>query len=267
MQALNAGEISKAQFLELNDRIGGFDIDANIVDDRTVADLDATRRAYQSGQLLSGGGGLASVPILDIDTIYGDLDEGGDLHLKFHHFSTRERLQLANGRSDHHIMWSGAGRGTSDANEASRLNRRRRRGLLLMDAWLIRIRADVSSVDAIDRVVRNKPEALTDGCWTLGSDPEFIDERQVFGGEGTSDCNDLYPAFASPRMVAGGPLANDVVKCQLKPIDFDDYNVPLRELKIITYPTHGEKGDYPQTLFPNPIGAQSVFQSCAWLLA
>ncbi len=41
----------------------------------------------------------------------------------------------------------------------------------------------------------------------------------------------------------------------------------LRELKIITYPTHGEKGDYPQTLFPNPIGAQSVFQSCAWLLA
>ncbi len=41
----------------------------------------------------------------------------------------------------------------------------------------------------------------------------------------------------------------------------------IRELKIITYPTHGEKGDYPQTLFPNPIGAQSVFQSCAWLLA
>ncbi|PON17607.1 hypothetical protein C2W62_12365 [Candidatus Entotheonella serta] len=46
-----------------------------------------------------------------------------------------------------------------------------------------------------------------------------------------------------------------------------EYNDPLRELKIITYPTHGEKGDYPQTLFPNPIGAQSVFQSCAWLLA
>ncbi|PON16959.1 hypothetical protein C2W62_15645 [Candidatus Entotheonella serta] len=35
----------------------------------------------------------------------------------------------------------------------------------------------------------------------------------------------------------------------------------LRGLKIITYPTHCEKGDYPQTLFPNPIGAQSVFGS------
>ena len=41
----------------------------------------------------------------------------------------------------------------------------------------------------------------------------------------------------------------------------------LRELKIITYPTHCEQGEYPQTIFPNPIGAQSVFQSCSWLLA
>ena len=41
----------------------------------------------------------------------------------------------------------------------------------------------------------------------------------------------------------------------------------FRELKIITYPTPCEQGDYPQTIFPNPIGAQSVFQSCSWLLA
>ena len=43
--------------------------------------------------------------------------------------------------------------------------------------------------------------------------------------------------------------------------------VELRELKIITYPTHCEQGEYPQTIFPNPIGAQSVFQSCSGLLA
>ena len=41
----------------------------------------------------------------------------------------------------------------------------------------------------------------------------------------------------------------------------------LRELKIITYPTPCEQGEYPQTIFPNPIGAQSVFQSCSGLLA
>lgn len=225
LKALNAGEISKAQFLDLNERIGGFDIDANITDDRTLADLDATRRAYESGQLLSGGGGLASVPILDMDALYTDLDAEGDLHLKFHHFSTRERLRLANGRSDNHVMWSGAGRGTSDPSATSRLNRMLRRGLRLMDEWLTRIASDTSDADVADKVAQNKPDELVDGCWTPGSDPDFIEEPQVFGGVGTSACNDLYPAFSSPRMVAGGPLANDIVKCQLKPIDFDDYAV------------------------------------------
>lgn len=225
LQALNAGEISKAQFLDLNERIGGFDIDANITDDRTVTDRDAIRRAYESGQLLSGGGGLATVPILDIDALYTDLDAEGDIHMKFHHFSTRERLQLANGRSDNHVMWTGAGSGTSDPSERLRLNRILRRGLRLMDEWLARIQSDTSDAEPADKVVQNKPEEMTDGCWTLGAGPDFIAEPQTFGGVGTSACNDLYPAFSSPRIVAGGPLANDIVKCQLKPIDFDDYAV------------------------------------------
>jgi uncharacterized tannase-like protein DUF6351 len=225
LQALNAGEISKEQFLDLNERIGGFDIDANMIDQRTVADLEAVHQAYESGQLLSGGGGLASMPILDIDAIYSDLDAGGELHMKFHHFSTRERLQHASGRSDNHVMWSGAGRGTLDVNERGRLNHILRQGLALMDAWLNRIQADASDADVADKVVQNKPEALSDGCWTRGADPEFIKEQQKFGGRGSSSCNDLYPSFSSPRMVAGGPLSNDIAKCQLKRIDFDDYAV------------------------------------------
>jgi len=225
LQSLNAGEISKAQFLDLNERIGGFDIDANIIDHRTVADLDATRRAYESGQLLSGGGGLASVPILDIDAVYTDLDVGGDLHLKFQHFSTRERLRLASGQSGNHVMWSGAGSRTSEVSERSQLHRILQRGLALMDEWLTRIQLDTANVDAVDKVAQNKPEALMDGCWTPGASPEFIEEPQEFGGVGTSFCNDWYPAFSSPRMVAGGPLANDIVKCQLKPINFSDYAV------------------------------------------
>lgn len=42
---------------------------------------------------------------------------------------------------------------------------------------------------------------------------------------------------------------------------------PVRDSKIIMYPTHCEEGEYPQTIFPNPIGAQSVFQFCSWRLA
>jgi hypothetical protein len=123
---------------------------------------------------------------------------------------------LTNGQSDNHVMWSGAGNRTSE---------RLRQGLALMDEWLTRIREDTSDTAPVDKVVQNKPEGLTDGCWSQGSDAAFIEEPQEFGGVGTSPCNDLYPAFSSPRMVAGGPLANDIVKCQLKPIDLDDYTV------------------------------------------
>ena len=167
LQALNAGEISKAQFLDLNEYIGGFDFDANITDDRTLADPNATRRAYESGQLLSGGGALATVPIIDIDARYTDLDAGGDIHMKFHHFSTRERLRLASGQSDNHVMWSGAGRGTSDPSASSRLTRALRWGLALMDEWLTLIQLDTSDSEATDKVAQNKPKELTDGCWTL----------------------------------------------------------------------------------------------------
>jgi hypothetical protein len=38
-----------------------------------------------------------------------------------------------------------------------------------------------------------------------------------------------YPIFANPRMAAGGPLANDVIKCQLKPLDRGAYGVSFTE--------------------------------------
>ena len=225
LQALNQGAISTEQFLDLNEKIGGFDINANIVQVRTVADPDATRRAYESGQLLSGGGGLASMPILDVDVLYTDLDESGDVHMKFQHFSTRERLRLANGRVDNHVMWSGAGSVTPGPAGISRLDLILRQALAQMDQWLDNIRRDTSDDPPIDKVVRNKPAELSDGCWSPDDDPSFIEEPQEFGGVGSSLCNDWYPAFSSPRMVAGGPLANDIVKCRLKPIDFDDYAI------------------------------------------
>jgi Tannase-like family of unknown function (DUF6351) len=71
LAALNAGLISEAQFLDLNEKIGGLDIDANFIPERMVADRQATRAAYQTGKVI-GGGPLGSVPILDVDVIYTD---------------------------------------------------------------------------------------------------------------------------------------------------------------------------------------------------
>jgi hypothetical protein len=47
------------------------------------------------------------MPILDYDYLNTDLQSSGDIHMKFQHFSTRERLRKANGHIENHVMWSG----------------------------------------------------------------------------------------------------------------------------------------------------------------
>ena len=225
--ALNNGDISVAQFLDLNERIGGFDNDANYVAERMVADSVATRNAYRTGRLLSGSGGLSSVPILDYDYFYTDLEPGGDIHMRFQHFATRERLIAANGNADNHIMWSGGGNFAELAANGQRFNDIQRLSLSRMDEWLSNIEADTAAGTAREKTIRNKPADLVDGCFTREDNPVFIEEPQIFGAQGSSRCNDLYPAFPAPRQVAGGPLANDIIKCQLKPVELDDYSVAL----------------------------------------
>jgi Tannase-like family of unknown function (DUF6351) len=39
--------------------------------------------------------------------------------------------------------------------------------------------------------------------------------------------NQLYPNHGNPRMAAGGPLAGNILKCALKPIDPKTYAQPL----------------------------------------
>jgi len=71
--------------------------------------------------------------------------------------------------------------------------------------------------------VRDKPADLADACWT--EQGEKIVEPQTY--DGTGRCNQLYPAHADPRIVAGSPLTDEVLKCQLKPISAADYTQPL----------------------------------------
>lgn len=225
--ALNAGQITKAQFLDLNEKIGGFDADANFVPERMVADRHAMKAAYETGRLLNGGGGLAATAILDFDLIYSDLAPGGDIHMKFQHFSTRERLRKANGHADNHVMWSG-GDGPRSAVVSEQ-------ALIQMDAWLARVAADPANDPLAVKIVRNRPASLVDGCWTGGTGGApvvFHPEPQFLGGPGTSFCNRLYPGFSSPRMVAGGPLTNDIIKCQLKRIDLADYAVSFTAAEV-----------------------------------
>ena len=101
--AMNDGKISVEDFLDLNANMGGVDIDFNRVPNRTVHYADATKRAYQGGRILSGGGGLASTAII---TRSGgnDLLVDGDVHLRYHSLSIRQRLVNANGHHHNQVI-------------------------------------------------------------------------------------------------------------------------------------------------------------------
>jgi len=88
-----------------------------------------------------------------------------------------------------------------------------------MDAWLTNLRNDTSHDSALAKVRHAKPLDLTDACFDENGNK--IVENQTYDGPGR--CNSLYPNHATPNLVAGMPLSNDLLKCQLKPIDARDY--------------------------------------------
>lgn len=205
LQALNEGRLSVEKFVDLNERIGGVDRDMKRTAARTVGDVDALRRAYQSGRIVNGAGGLASTAIIDLRD-YNDGTVGGDIHTKIHSFSMRERLRRANGHIDNHVIW------TMGGGQAAAFDQ--------MDAWLSAVVADTSRRTRAQKVAANRPADLKDACWSSGL--KYTEEQNAFG---TGACNTFYPAGTTPRMAAGGPLTDDIAKCQLKPMNPSDYRV------------------------------------------
>ncbi|MCZ2859830.1 DUF6351 family protein [Blastococcus sp. VKM Ac-2987] len=214
LEALNQGVISFEQFVEFNELVGGFDIDANYVAERTVADAQALELAYATGRVNSGGGGLATLPIIDLRS-YTDLNP--DIHDFVRSFSVRERLIEANGHADNQVIWVEEGPSVlpSRAPEAVRV----------MDEWLRAITADTSAASAAEKVVQNKPDEAVDTCWT----PYDWKIVQPIPYEGSGVCGELYPAHADPRIAAGAPVADDIIKCALKPVEAADYVESLTE--------------------------------------
>lgn len=217
LAALNRGIISPQQFIDLNRDIGGFDRDMNHIPQRHQADKQAAKRAIESGRILFGGAGLASTPVIDYRT-YNDHRDGGDIHMIVHQFSTRQRLQNANGHSSNHVMQVGGQWDfTQEYGDLGNL-------FLQMDNWITDILNDTVESDPELRVVRNKPSSLMDSCWDNTVEPrELLQHSQEFNSR--SRCGELYPSYMTPRQVAGAPLANDIVSCQLEQIELSDYGV------------------------------------------
>jgi hypothetical protein len=212
LSALNAGAISVSQFLDLNERIGGVDNNGNFIAARSVADTGALRRVYQTGVSLGGNGGLASIPIVD----NGAANDASGYHYGWFHYAVRERLRAANGDSSNFVFWRGA------VPAAATLE--------LFEDWMNAYKSDDSDAPQIEKVLRAKPGNGVEGCWTTTG--SFIAEPLVFSSDPVSQCSSLFPVYSNTVKEAGGPLAGDILKCQLKPIDPGDYQVQFTPAEV-----------------------------------
>ena len=202
LTAFKAGKISAEQFVELNERIGGYDINGRRTAERMVADTEALRRAYHTGRVTASGG-LATIPIVDFRVYRDDI---GDVHDAVRSQIMRARLVAGTGHANNQVILTTANTPATNAALAAE-------SLRQIDRWLDNITRDTRPGNAVEKVVRNKPADLVDACYTAVGE-RITDQTR---------CSQLYPVFANPRLAAGEPLKQDILKCQLRPVRPGDY--------------------------------------------
>jgi hypothetical protein len=220
LHALEEGIISPEEFVVINEEVGGFDIDARHVPERMDALEEVIGLAYTTGRIVNGGQGLTDVPMLNLGVYQDTVELGADYHDRFRDFSLRARLLRENGHFDNHVMWHAHPRAIPpDFADLSRL--------LVMDEWVTAIGQDTRDVPKSQKVVDNRPAGLTDRCTLADRTHHTMTQWPV--DDTTNPCIAGLPPAGDPRIAAGGPIANDVLKCQTKPLDFADYSVTFTE--------------------------------------
>src|SRR5882724_10327526 len=217
LQALLAGAIAPEEFVTLNEKIGGTDADSNRTAGRSTADRAALDIAYRAG-IVSSGKNLGKLPIIDSR----GYDEQG-IHYIWRSFSERARIDAANGGNHgNQVMWRyGTGLLPATAEQVTAVTLQ---SLLTMDTWLSNLllsapKETLNDVRTQEELIAAKPTSAFDLCYLTG-DTTFSDPVTDMAA---CDADPRLMKHASPRQVAGGPLAENVLKCQLKPLDVGHY--------------------------------------------
>jgi len=197
LNALKAGTISLQQFIDLNQHVGGLDIDGAIAATRSVADAAALPAAYRSGQVIDGKG-LANVPIIAYQSYNNQI-----FHDSFYNWSVRARLTAANGTAANQAIWTFQGSPGTFPIDAFKI----------MDQWLTAVEADTGTDTLPAKVLRAKPASAADACLIAGA--KVTD---------APTCAAQYPNYGDPRLASGMDLTDGNLKCQLKPVDPADYS-------------------------------------------
>ena len=275
--ALRAGVISMAEFLDLNNKIGGYDIDGEPQPARHEMSSELAASVYEIGGVV-GRGALSETPVMDIAP-YLDLIPTANIHESCDPFVIRARLREHTGQTATQSIWRGV-LTQADAYPT-------------MQEWLDNILADPPEYggDHQATVIAARPASAYDRCafGTIGGRldlpstiigplglaqlpllpgtgvpnvpvPVRVDVPEDFDS-GIGACAVALPVVATPRMVAGMPLSDDVIKCQRKPVIAADYPAGVTEAQLAQL----------RTIFPTGVcdftkpAAEDVEHSMLWV--
>lgn len=209
LDALNVGTLTADEFLDLNEGIGGFDIDGQGQPERSVVPDELAGRAYTTGRVSGPYGGLPDTPIILVN-VYTDM--AGDIHDRVRSFQVMDRLVDDGNVPDTVSLWTyGAGEGGSIvATLTGALGSLVAEPTMVMDEWLTA--AEERQADEggswQDALSTAKPPEAESRC-TVGDD-------EITGPDANEDpaCVEAYPIHEEPRLAAGAPRSGDILKCQ-----------------------------------------------------
>jgi len=245
LAALNAGNITPDEFLNLNAHVGGSVRPENFLPEgfpyigngsntsdwdpwsarnataaahatttdvapRMVAsasDLAAMQMAYKSGQVFRGN---VNLPIIHIEPyLEATLDE----HATKEPFVTRQRMLAAKGNADNQVIWminTNNVKQTWD-NTGAFVNM----ALQAETNWLL---------------AGSRPSSVEDSCFD-GNSNVIASGAHVWDGQVSADgkqvladtvnggaCTKVYPIASNSRIAAGAPVTSSIFKCALKPV-------------------------------------------------
>ncbi|HEY2550725.1 MAG TPA: DUF6351 family protein [Streptosporangiaceae bacterium] len=214
LAALKSGAITPAQFATVNADIGGLDFTGAEVPQRTPASTKALRAVYADDLFNSGSQGLRDTPVIDQRDDLDFAGFGNDIHTTDWSFIMRARLLAANGTDGNQVIIENQ----PTAAEVAAANNYE---LDQMDAWLTAIGTDQSGRSLQQKVLRDRPADLTDGCFLSATDLV----HQTLTDPATGQCGTAFPVATNPRLVAGQGLTMSQLKCSLRPLNFRDYPV------------------------------------------
>ena len=229
-QALLDGVIDVEEFLYLNRHVGSFDVDGygpwdagrddtdlarDEVQPRMAMDPDLASDLYRYG-FVTGRGALDQAPVIDVN-LYADPVPILGFHDQVRGYMMSERLDETFVETDFHSIWSGVLL-TNDA-------------WTTMASWLDGIQAAEQAAGGrsddgswTNEVVEARPAQGDDSCvvTTAGNSPVPL---AVPGTAGSPDgpCEQVFRVGGSPRIAAGGPTTEDIVKCRTTAPQRADY--------------------------------------------